>query len=61
MNNLCNWCLRDPSVCKDQLMGPCDFIPKYNLCPICKERTIVYKPRCKNCGYEFKTERGDKK
>lgn len=59
MNNLCDLCLRDASQCKNQIV-PCNYIPKYNLCPICKEKTIVYESICHKCGYDFKAEREDK-
>ena len=54
MDNICDLCIYK-SKCKNQLV-PCNYTPKYNLCPICKERTVVYEPRCYKCGYEFKVE-----
>ena len=58
MNNLCDLCLKDISQCKNQIKPyPCNYIPKYNLCPICKEKTVIYESRCRKCGYDFKTER----
>lgn len=56
MNNLCDLCLSDVSQCKKQNIVPCNYIPKYNLCPICNEMRMVYEPICYKCGYEFKTE-----
>ena len=56
MSDLCDLCLRDISQCEKQRV-PCNYIPKYNLCPICKERSVVYEPRCYKCGYDFKAER----
>ena len=54
-NNLCELCLKDASRCKRQT-EPCNYMPKYNKCPICKELVIVYEPRCDKCGYDFKAE-----
>ena len=54
MDNLnCDLCLRNSYLCKNQITTLCNFIPKYNVCPICKEKTIVYEPRCHKCGYYF--------
>lgn len=55
MNNLCELCLKDVSQCKNQI-EPCNYIPKYNRCPICKEKIEVYEDRCYKCGYNFKSE-----
>ena len=53
--NLYELCLRDRSQCKNQV-EPCYYIPKYNLCPICKENIVVYRSRCNKCGYDFEAE-----
>ena len=55
MNNLCDSCLRDASQCENQI-ALCNYISKYNLCPICKTKIIIYEPRCYKCGYDFKEE-----
>lgn len=54
-SDLCDLCLRDTSQCEKQIRS-CNFVSKYNLCPMCKERTIVYSPICHKCGYKFKAE-----
>jgi len=36
--------------------GRHNYIPKYNLCPLCKEKIVVYEPRCYKCGYDFNSE-----
>jgi hypothetical protein len=59
MNNLCDLCLRDPSQCENQI-EPCNYIPKYNLCPICKEKIEVFEPKCRKCGYDFNIGSEDK-
>jgi hypothetical protein len=55
MNSFCDFCLRDSRRCK--FSGDCDYIPKYNLCPICKELTVVHEPICHKCGYAFKSKK----
>ena len=55
MNNLCGLCLKDISQCRNQI-EPCNYIPKYDVCPICKEKIIVYETNCHKCGYNFKAE-----
>lgn len=52
MDKPCDFCSKDVRYC--DVLGTCDFIPKYNLCPICKELTAVHEPRCNKCGYVFK-------
>lgn len=56
INNLCELCLKDIPQCENQI-EPCNYIPKYNLCPICKEKIAVYETRCYKCGYDFKAKR----
>ena len=58
-NDLCELCLRDPSKCRN-LMSPCDYLPKYKVCPICKTNILPYDPICYRCGYDFRAEREDK-
>ena len=55
MNNLCELCLKDPSQCRNQI-EPCNYIAKYNVCPICGAKIFVYETRCCKCGYNFKAE-----
>lgn len=59
MNNLCDLCMKDASKC-GCVPTPCSYVPKYNLCPICNERVIVYASRCYKCGYDFKANSEDK-
>jgi hypothetical protein len=51
MNRPCDLCLRDGRKCS----YACNYVPKYNLCPVCKELTVIYGQRCHKCGYDFKT------
>lgn len=51
MNKPCDFCSKDVRYC--DVLGTCDFIPKYNLCPVCKELTAVHEPICHKCGYPF--------
>lgn len=42
----------EESICKAGLK--CDTVYfTVKLCPICKELTAVYEPRCHKCGYPF--------
>ena len=49
-------------LCKKEQCGlqPCEFEPKYNLCPCCFERVLRTEPRCTKCGYEFDKHIGGK-
>jgi hypothetical protein len=51
MDELCELCKKE-ELCKRQYYMECQYIPKYNLCPVCKEMTTW--SRCEKCGYEFK-------
>lgn len=51
MDELCELCKKE-ELCKRQYYMECQYIPKYNLCPVCKEMTT--RSRCEKCGYEFK-------
>ena len=52
MNKPCDFCSKGYCDC----LGTCDFLPKYNRCPVCKELIAVHEPICHNCGYAFKSK-----